>query len=214
VSRPPVCVSQPQPDPKERESEDPDRRQVVHASRVYWLEALAPGRPLQTTRDVFSLLAAPTMDVHTSAGTLVRAVKIVALQDVKTTTGRVIRDGLEAMAITSQPSSVVQAMRRAVTAAPHTLRDRSHLVAERSGSARRVRACPPYRSMSFYGNPADVSLPPCIRRAAVSVCQFKARAGRAARVTRRASGDPRSPPARRCPRPRRGSRARLCAASR
>jgi hypothetical protein len=71
------------------------------------IEALAPGRPLQTTRDVFSLLAAPTMDVHAAARPLVRAIKTVALQDVKTTTaGRVVRDGLESMALSFRPLAV------------------------------------------------------------------------------------------------------------
>lgn len=90
---------------------------VIELSPEMLIEALAPGRPLQTTRDVFSLLAAPTMDVHTSARTLVRAVKILALQDVKTTTaGRVVRDGLEGMALSFQPQAVAQAVRRAANA--------------------------------------------------------------------------------------------------
>src|SRR5262249_15339410 len=73
---------------------------VIEVTPELLIEALAPGRPLQTARDVFALLAAPTMNVHTSARILVRAVRTLALQDVKTTTaGRAARDGLEAMAI-------------------------------------------------------------------------------------------------------------------
>jgi hypothetical protein len=87
---------------------------VVEVSPEMLIEALAPGRPLQTVRDVFSLLAAPTMNVDTAATTLVRAVKTVALQDIKTTTtGRVIRDGLEAMALSFQPLAVSRAVVRA-----------------------------------------------------------------------------------------------------
>ena len=48
---------------------------VVEVSPEMLIEALAPGRPLQTVRDVFSLLAAPTMNVDTAATTLVRGVK-------------------------------------------------------------------------------------------------------------------------------------------
>jgi hypothetical protein len=81
------------------------------------LEALAPGRPVQTVRDVFSLLAAPTMNVDTAATTLVRAVRMVALQDVKTTTaGRVIGDGLDAMALSFQPLAIAKAVIRAANA--------------------------------------------------------------------------------------------------
>jgi hypothetical protein len=90
---------------------------AVEVSPEMLIEALAPGRPLQTARDVFSLLAAPTMNVHIAARTLVRAVRTLALQDVKTTTtGRVARDGLEAMAISFQPQAVVQATLRAANA--------------------------------------------------------------------------------------------------
>lgn len=86
---------------------------VIEVSPEMLIEAVAPGRPLQTTGEVFSLLAAPTMDVQTSARTLVRAVKTVALQDVKTTTvGRVVRHGL-AMALSFQPQMVAQAVARA-----------------------------------------------------------------------------------------------------
>lgn len=89
----------------------------IELSPEMLIEALAPGRPLQATRDVFSLLAAPTLDVHTSARTLVRAVKNVALQDIKTTTaGRVVREGLEAMAVSFQRQAVAQAVARAANA--------------------------------------------------------------------------------------------------
>ena len=89
---------------------------VVEVSSEMLIEALAPGRPVQTVRDVFSLLAAPTMNVDTAATTLVRAVKTVALQDIKTTTaGRVIRDGLEAMALSFQPLAVARAVVRAAS---------------------------------------------------------------------------------------------------
>jgi len=90
---------------------------VIEVSPEVLLEALAPGRPLQTVRDVFSLLAAPTMNVDTAATTLVRAVRMVALQDVKTTTaGRVIGDGLEAMALSFPPLAVAKAVIRAANA--------------------------------------------------------------------------------------------------
>lgn len=90
---------------------------VIEVSPEMLIEALAPGRPLQTARDVFSLLAAPTMNVDTAATTLVRAARIVALQDVKTTTvGRVIGDGLEAMALSFQPLAVAKAVVRAANA--------------------------------------------------------------------------------------------------
>jgi hypothetical protein len=90
---------------------------VIEVSPEMLIEALAPGRPLQSARDVFSLLAAPTMNVETAATTLVRAVKTVAMQDIKTTTaGRVIRDGLEAMASSFQPLAVARAVIRAANA--------------------------------------------------------------------------------------------------
>jgi hypothetical protein len=61
-------------------------------------------------------MAAPTMDVDTAARTLVRAVKTLALQDVKTTTvGRVVRDGLEAMARGFQRLAVARTVARAAT---------------------------------------------------------------------------------------------------
>jgi hypothetical protein len=57
------------------------------------------------------------MDVHAATRTLVRAIKTVALQDVKTTTaGRVVRNGLEAMALSFQPLAVAQAVVRAANA--------------------------------------------------------------------------------------------------
>jgi hypothetical protein len=87
---------------------------VIEVSAEMLIEAVAPGRSLQTARDVFALLAAPTMDVDVAARTLVRAVKAVALQEVKTTTsGRVVRDGLEAMTLSFQPLAVAQAVGRA-----------------------------------------------------------------------------------------------------
>jgi hypothetical protein len=90
---------------------------VIEVSSEMLIEALTPGRPLQTARDVFSLLAAPTMNVDTAATTLVRAVKTVVLQDVKTTTaGRVVRDGLEAMALSFQPLAVARAVVRVANA--------------------------------------------------------------------------------------------------
>jgi hypothetical protein len=47
----------------------------------------------------------------------VRAVRTVAMQDIKTTTaGRVIRDGLEAMALSFQPLAVARAVIRAASA--------------------------------------------------------------------------------------------------
>jgi hypothetical protein len=90
---------------------------VIEVSPEMLIEALAPGRPMQSARDVFALLAAPTMNVDTAAATLVRAVKTVAMQDIKTTTaGRVIRDGLEAMALSFQPLAVARAVIRAANA--------------------------------------------------------------------------------------------------
>ena len=50
---------------------------VVEVSPEMLIEALAPGRPLQTVRNVFSLLAAPTMNVDTATTTLVRAVNAI-----------------------------------------------------------------------------------------------------------------------------------------
>jgi hypothetical protein len=90
---------------------------VIEVSPEMLIEALAPGRPLQSARDVSSLLAAPTMNVDTAATTLVRAVKTVAMQDIKTTTGgRVIQDGLEAMALSYQSLAVARAVIRAADA--------------------------------------------------------------------------------------------------
>jgi tetratricopeptide (TPR) repeat protein len=103
-----------------------DKMLVNMAERHYYrielspevlVEALAPGRPLQTTREVFSLLAGPPMDAHSSARMLVRAVKAVALQDVKTTTAeRVVREGLEAMVKGFQPMAFGQAVWQAAGA--------------------------------------------------------------------------------------------------
>src|SRR5262249_38989520 len=90
---------------------------VIEVSPEMLIEALTPGRPLQTARDVFSLLAAPTMNVDTAATALVRGVKMVTLQDVKrTSAGRVIREGLEAMALSFQPLAVARAVARVANA--------------------------------------------------------------------------------------------------
>jgi tetratricopeptide (TPR) repeat protein len=90
---------------------------VIEVSPEMLIEALTPGRTLQTARDVFSLLAAPTMNVDTAATALVRGVKMVALQGVKTTTaGRVIREGLEAMRLSFQPLVVARAVVRVANA--------------------------------------------------------------------------------------------------
>lgn len=87
---------------------------VIDVSPEILLEGLAPGRPVQTTREVFSMLAAPHLDVHSAARTLVRAIKIAALQDVKTTTpGRVANEGLEAMVLRFAAQVAVQAVARA-----------------------------------------------------------------------------------------------------
>ncbi len=86
----------------------------IEVSPEVLIEALAPGRPQQASREVFSLLAAAPLEVQSSAAMLVRAVKLVAMQNVKTTTAeRVIREGLEAMAERFQAVPIAHALRRA-----------------------------------------------------------------------------------------------------
>jgi hypothetical protein len=86
---------------------------VIDVSPEVLIEALAPGRLLQTTREAFSLLVAPSLDCPTAARTLVRAVRAGALQVVKTTTAQqIIRYGLEAMSRRFSPATIAQVISR------------------------------------------------------------------------------------------------------
>ena len=82
-----------------------------------WEQALAMCRKAGTVNLFGGCPAGTTMNVDTAATTLVRGVKTVALQDIKTTTAvRVIRDGLEVMALSFQPLAVAKAVVRAANA--------------------------------------------------------------------------------------------------
>jgi tetratricopeptide (TPR) repeat protein len=71
---------------------------AVPVSPEILVEALAPSRTVHAAREVFSLLAAPAMDVAGSARVLVKAIKAAALKAIKTATAsQMARYGLEGM---------------------------------------------------------------------------------------------------------------------
>lgn len=81
------------------------------------MEALAPGRAVQTIRDVFSMLAAPPMDIDSASRVVVRAVRLLVSQTVKTTTSaQIARHALEMMSTHFEALAVAAAVNRAADA--------------------------------------------------------------------------------------------------
>jgi hypothetical protein len=81
------------------------------------MEALAPGRAVQTIRDVFSMLAAPPMDIDSASRVVVRAVRLLVSQTVRTTTAaQIARHALEMMSTHFEAVAVAAAVNRAADA--------------------------------------------------------------------------------------------------